>query len=39
MQLPPSTGIEVEEVDFPWPEKDPDASEGWIDNRGEFQPY
>jgi len=37
--LPPSTDIEVEDAEFPWPEKHPDASEGWVDNRGEFQAY
>jgi len=37
--LPPSTGIEVEDAEFPWPAKNPDASEGWVDNRGEFQAY
>jgi hypothetical protein len=37
--LPPSTGIEVEDAEFPWPEERPDAAAGWIDNRGEFQFY
>lgn len=37
--LPPSTGIQVEDIDFPWPEKSPDACSGWVDNRGEFQSY
>lgn len=39
VSLPSSTGIEVEEADFPWPEKNPEACEGWLDNRGEFQFY
>lgn len=37
--LPSSDGIEVEDADFPWPEKNADASEGWFDNRGDFQYY
>jgi hypothetical protein len=37
--LPPSTGIEVEDAVYPWPEKTLDAVEGWVDNRGEFQFY
>jgi len=37
--LPPSTGIQVEDDVFPWPQKNPDASEGWLDNRGDFQFY
>lgn len=37
--LPSSDGIEVEDAEFPWPEKDADASEGWFDNRGDFQYY
>jgi len=37
--LPSSEGIEVEDADFPWPEKNDDASEGWFDNRGDFQYY
>lgn len=37
--IPPSTGVVVEDDDFPWPEKNLAASEGWLDNRGEFQPY
>jgi hypothetical protein len=37
--LPPSTGIHVEDADFPWPDKNEDASEGWTDNRGESQSY
>lgn len=39
MDLPTSTGISVEDAPFPWPEKAADASEGWLDNRGEFQFY
>lgn len=39
VSLPPSDGIEVLEEDYEFPEKDPDASEGWIDVRGEFQSY
>lgn len=39
INLPPSTGIHVEDADFPWPEKSYDASAGWYDNRGDFQPY
>jgi hypothetical protein len=37
--LPSSEGLEV--VDEEWPEvqKNPDAAEGWWDNRGEFQYY
>lgn len=37
--LPPSTGIVVEDAAFPWPKKNADASEGWVDNRGDFQYY
>jgi hypothetical protein len=37
--LPPSTGIYIEEEDFPWPEKDDDACDGFVDNRGDFQSY
>jgi hypothetical protein len=29
----------VEDADFPWPDKNIDAAEGWMDNRGEFQYY
>lgn len=32
-------GIEIEDDEFPWPEKHADACEGWLDNRGEFQFY
>jgi hypothetical protein len=37
--LPPSTGIHVEDAEFPWPLKSEDASTGWFDNRGDFQSY
>lgn len=36
---PPWADIQVEDSEFPWPIKNPDASEGWIDNRGDFQYY
>lgn len=39
VNLPSSTGIHVEDAEFPWPEKSSDASAGWYDNRGDFQPY
>jgi len=35
----PWTDIQVEDSEFPWPSKNPDASEGWVDNRGDFQYY
>eukprot|EP00438_Fugacium_kawagutii_P005931 Skav229281 [mRNA] locus=scaffold952:380371:386639:- [translate_table: standard] len=31
VSLPPSDGIQVLEEEYEFPEKDPDASEGWID--------
>eukprot|EP00435_Cladocopium_sp_Y103_P032564 s2287_g8.t1 len=39
VSLPPSDGIEIVEEEYEYPEKDADASEGWIDVRGEFQSY
>merc|ERR1712232_1508519 len=30
--LPPSTGVLVEDAEFPWPEKNADAAAGWLDN-------
>mmetsp|Transcript_98594 Transcript_98594/g.234863 ORF Transcript_98594/g.234863 Transcript_98594/m.234863 type:complete len:259 (-) Transcript_98594:192-968(-) len=40
LQMAPRTdGIEITEEEYPYPEKDPDAAEGWFDNRNEFQPY
>lgn len=39
LELPPSTGITVEDEEIEWPEKDADAASGWMDNRGEFQSY
>lgn len=38
-ELPSSHGIEVIEEDFPHPEKNSDAAEGYWDNRGMFQYY
>lgn len=37
--LPSSHGVVVVDEDFPYPEKESDASSGWMDNRGEFQSY
>mmetsp|Transcript_5162 Transcript_5162/g.8713 ORF Transcript_5162/g.8713 Transcript_5162/m.8713 type:complete len:276 (+) Transcript_5162:62-889(+) len=39
VSLPPSDGIEIVEEEYEYPEKDADASEGWVDIRGEFQSY
>lgn len=39
LNLPPSTGLVVEEEDYPEPAKRPDAASGWLDNRGEFHSY
>lgn len=35
----PSDGVEVEDENFPWPEKKADAVDGFFDNRGDFHPY
>jgi hypothetical protein len=37
--LPSSEGLLIEEEAWPEVQKDEDASEGWWDNRGEFQYY
>lgn len=37
--LPPSDGLEVVDEHWPAEPKSLDASEGWFDNRGEFQHY
>lgn len=39
LNLPPSTGLVVEEEDYPEPAKRPDAASGWLDNRGKFHSY
>ncbi|CAE7228882.1 unnamed protein product [Symbiodinium sp. CCMP2592] len=40
LQMAPRTdGIEITEEEYPYPEKDADAAEGWFDNRNEFQLY
>mmetsp|Transcript_17556 Transcript_17556/g.33021 ORF Transcript_17556/g.33021 Transcript_17556/m.33021 type:complete len:241 (+) Transcript_17556:68-790(+) len=36
---PRTDGIEIEDQEYQYPEKDPDASEGWMNNRNEFQMY
>lgn len=35
----PSDGIEVVDEEYQWPEKSPDAVEGFYDNRGDFHEY
>mmetsp|Transcript_92476 Transcript_92476/g.160632 ORF Transcript_92476/g.160632 Transcript_92476/m.160632 type:complete len:190 (+) Transcript_92476:98-667(+) len=37
--LPTSDGLEVEEEEYPHPDKSDDALDGFWDNRGEFQQY
>jgi len=32
-------GVEIVSEEYPWPEKHPNAAEGWYDNRGEFHEY
>ena len=39
VDLPPSDGVEVTDEEYEYPEKDPDAAEGWFDVRGDFQLY